>query len=362
MTVSLRLQEIFPEPTPELKGLIDVSSLSITGDERTCINAITDGWGAYQTDHTVAVEERQALGDVYNRIVGRITVQRTHDEVVNETIKGVFYGAVAGGVVGGVAGGVLGCKLSPTVGTGYGIVIGCGCGAVGGAIGGGLVGGATGYEIGQVLGAREGRARAEATVTRMPIFRHWKTQKYQVILPALMRSMTMQEREPFNLECPITHDFMEEPVRAADDHYYERKDISAWLAKWDRDYPPERLAQLTEEERRQIFLQTSPSNSARIDAAHLYLHPDYYDDLYDRMKAIYNGKIGELHLSLQGHASVRSEMAPMVRFYQTPLEEREELIDDVKSIVRRSHILQHEEKQQIRGLFDEAVEPPPALL
>jgi len=72
------------------------------------------------------------------------------------------------------------------------------------------------------------------------------------------------------------------------------------------------------------------------------------------MKAIYNGKIGELHLSLQGHAPMRPEMAPMVRFYQRPLEEREELIDDVKSIVRRSHILQHEEKQQIRGLFDES--------
>jgi len=38
-----------------------------------------------------------------------------------------------------------------------------------------------------------------------------------------MRSMTLQEREPFNLECPITHDFMEEPVKAADDHYYERR-------------------------------------------------------------------------------------------------------------------------------------------
>jgi hypothetical protein len=332
MTVSLRLQEIFPEPTPEQKGLIDASTLCMSRVEKTCIDVINEGWEAYRVDHAVDAEERRALSDRYITIVS------------DSRYEGIAVGVIGGAVAGGYAGGIY------TAGN------------IGGVAVGAAVGGCSGYYAGSKFGLKIGRARAEATVTRMPEYRHWKTQKYQVILPALMRSMTLQEREPFNLECPITHDFMEEPVKAADDHYYEREIIRAWLDKWDRDYPPERLAQLTEEERRQIFLQTSPSHSSRIDSAHLYLHPDYYDVLYDRMKAIYNGKIGELHLSLQGHAPMRPEMAPMVRFYQRPLEEREELIDDVKSIVRRSHILQHEEKQQIRGLFDEAVEPPPVLL
>jgi len=338
MAVSLRLQEIFPEPTPEQKDLIVASTLYVTRVEKTYIDAITEGWDAYQVDHAVDAEERRELRGMYTKIVS------------NARITGMALGVISGAVAGGWAGGKIGAIINPSP-----TVIGAG------VVTGAVVGGGVGYYTECRIGLNRGLEQAAETVTRRPEYKHWKTEKYRVILPALMRSMTREEREPFNLECPMTLDFMEDPVRARDGRYYEGEMIREHLKKWDRDYPPERLAQLTEGERRQVFLLTSPLRSAKIDAAHLESHPEYYDLLYDRMKAIYNGKIRELHLSIQGLVPVRPEMAPIVRFCQRPLGSRIRLIRDMEDVVLESGI-SDAEQQEITDLFAEARAHPPALL
>ena len=306
MTVSLRLQEIFPEPNPEQKGLIDASTLCMSRVEKTCIDAINEGWEAYRVDHAIDEEERRELSDRYITIVS------------DAKIKGIAVSVIGGAVAGGYAGGIY------TAGNIGGV-------AVGAAIGGG-----GGYYAGSKIGLKIGRARAEATVTQDPRYRNWKTDKYRVALPALIRSMTIQEREPFDLECPITLQFMEHPVFATDGHYYEAESVRELL----RRHKP------------------SPFRAGRI---HAVLRPKYYDELYPRMKAIYNGKIGELHLSLQGHAPVRSEVEPIVRFYQRPLGARIRLIRDTEDVVLESGIPEAEQ-QEITDLFAEARAHPPSLL
>ena len=46
-----------------------------------------------------------------------------------------------------------------------------------------------------------------------------------------MQHVIAKKRMPPEIRCPISHDIMLDPVSAADGHSYERREITAWLAK-----------------------------------------------------------------------------------------------------------------------------------
>lgn len=362
----LAIRNVFPKPNPEQEAMISASCLALTNDEKTSIDLVSKGLEGYQTDGQVAPEVRQSV-DL---------------RIVHTVRKAQIIGAIGGGITGAVLGGgvALGvcqpASLIAACGGAAGVVAAGGLGAAAGyyvdesnkifAFGGGAVGAVlgtmilgvckktdakvfvvagaaiTGGTIGAIggyhKGERIGRVRAVSEITASPEFREWKLEKFKVALPALSRAMSRNEMEKIDFTCPITRDWMVEPVRApGDKHYYEKAALLDHLA--GTELTQDQLDALSPEERRQALLNRSPFGICNIQTRDVIDCPTYYDEMLANMKQNYNKRVLEQR-AIVAHENPERALTPeearIIRYNTLTEAERTAIVSQMASDILAS--------------------------
>lgn len=277
---------------------------------------------------------------------------RVVETVANAQWWGKVTGCAAGGAGAGAAAWYL-AALSPLLT----------------AASGGL-GGYLGFEAGKQKGGDIGHAIAMKNVTNSPEFVRWKDEKYvTVILPALSRYVDLDEESKTQLTCPITLDWMVEPVRAKDGHVYEKAAIIRHLATW-----PGRVTEmlalrpiqtLTPKEAQEILNTSSPLRKGFISIDELEELPGYYKEDVRSLIFEYNMKVlNQRAIVNQANNQTQElpeEVAKVVRFYSMAQEKR----DHIKADMRRDLLIhrvfrpdEQTEEDQALDLLTAAAKPP----
>ncbi len=197
---------------------------------------------------------------------------RVADAIYRAQLAGAATGAATGALGGGAAAWKTTNSLPIT--------------ALGGAAGG-ITGGISGYYAGEKIGHR----RVVTDITNSPEYHKWKNEKYEtIIFPALSRYMDPSQYENFQLICPITLDFMLEPVQARDNHIYEKSAILAHLAAW-RSRLPFDFDSLPQERRQELLKNSSSFRIAHVTKGALKPLPDYYKKIFHELIGNYNNKV-----------------------------------------------------------------------
>lgn len=229
--------------------------------------------------------------------------------VADAVYKAQLAGAATGAAVGALGGGAVAWKTTKSVPMA----------ALGGAAGG-ITGGISGYYAGEKIGHRW----IVTDITTSPEYKKWENEKYEtIIFPALSRYMDPSQYENFQLICPITLDFMLEPVRARDNHIYEKSAILAHLAAW-RSRLPFDFDSLPQERRQELLKNSLPFRIAHVTEDALEPIPRYYRDIFDRLVGNYNKQVFTQQ-SIVNRANEQSG----------PLTEQEEKIVKLYSMTQR---------------------------
>lgn len=227
--------------------------------------------------------------------------------VADAVYRAKLAGAVTGTAVGALGGGTAAWKTTKSVPMT----------ALGGAAGG-LTGGVSGYYAGKKISHR----MIVSDITNSPEYHKWKNEKYEtIIFPALSRYVEPSQYENFQLICPITLDFMLEPVRAKDNHIYEKSAILAHLAAW--------------QERREFvgrpflpadWVASSPFRICHITADTLKPLPDYYKKIFHELIGNYNSKVlaqqSIVDLAKEQFGPLTEQAEKIVRLYSMTQRER----------------------------------------
>lgn len=335
-----KIRTAFPEinQTQEQDLLIGSTCLALTDKERDTIENIN--FNRYQS--SLDEEKREDLS------------VRVAEAVAKAQIWGTASGFTTGGVTAGASAWYL-AALTPLWTAASG---------VGGAISGALVG--------HSLGGRIGHRRALENEIHEPGFIRWQDEKYAtVVLPALSRYVDLDEsKKP--LMCPITLDWMKEPVRAKDGHVYEKEAIIEHLINWmERTTETLALRQVQErgpfspQEMQELLNTSSPLRNGFISIDELKELPGYYEETVRSLIFEYNMKVlnqrAIIDQTKNQTQELPEEVAKVVRFYSMTQERR----DHIKADMRRNLLIhrvfrpdEQAEEDQALDLLTAAAKPP----
>lgn len=207
-----------------------------------------------------------------------------------------------------------------------------------------------------------------------PEFVRWKDEKYAtVILPALSRYVNLDKEESkIRLTCPITFDWMIDPVRAEDGHVYEKAALIRHLVTWtDRLIETLALRQVqgrgpfSPQEAQEILNTRSPLRNGDITIEGLKELLGYYEETVRSLISKYNMKVlNQRAIVNQANNQAQElpeEVAKVVRFYSMTQERR----DHIKADMRRDLLIhrvfrpdEQIEEDQALDLLTAAAKPP----
>jgi hypothetical protein len=234
----------------------------------------------------------------------------------------------------------------------------------------GVAGGYLGFHAGKQKGGDIGHAISMKNVTNSPEFVCWKDEKYvTVVLPTLSRYVDLDKESKTQLTCPITFDWMKEPVRAKDGHVYEKAAIIKHLATW-----PGRVTEmlalrpiqtLIPKDAQEILNTSSPFRNGYISIDELKELPGYYEETVRSLIFEYNMKVlNQRAIVNQANNQAQElpeEVAKVVKFYSMTQEKR----DHIKADMRRDLLIhrvfrpdEQTEEDQALDLLTAAAKPP----
>ncbi|MGB7128135.1 MAG: hypothetical protein WBD50_03470, partial [Candidatus Rhabdochlamydia sp.] len=334
-----KIRTAFPEinRTQEQDLLIGSTCLALTDQERDTIENLN--FNKYQS----SLDEKKS--------------KKVSLRVVETVANAQWWGKVSGFATGSVSAGTAAwylAALSPLLT----------------AASGGL-GGYLGFEAGKIMGGDIGHELAMENEINEPEFICWKDEKYAtVILPALSRYVDLDKEESkTQLTCPITLDWMVEPVRAKDGHVYEKAAIIRHLATW-----PGRVTEilalrpiqtLTPKDAQEILNTSSPLRNGFISIDELKELPGYYEETVRSLISKYNMKVLNQRTIVDQNKDqtqeLPEEVAKVVRFYSMTQERR----DHIKADMRRDLLIhrvfrpdEQTEEDQALDLLTAAAKPP----
>lgn len=333
-----KIRTVFPENhrTQEQDLLIGSSCLALTDKERETIESLN-------LDNYQASLSEQEKEDLSVRVAEAVT-------------KAQFWGATAGAATGGMAAGASAWYFAPLMPV---AIIASG---LGGAVAGG--------KIGHYTGGRIGHRRAIKDETNSPEFRIWRNERFEsIIFPALSRYADPDSWNRKQLICPITLDWMIEPVLAEDGHMYEKEAILAHLAAWEARHQQNEvdrqefgLRSLSLQELQEILQTRSPLRNGNITIDGLKKIPDYYRGIFDELTRNYNIKVLQQH-NIAAQAKnlpqpFSEEVAKVVSFYEKTQRERTIMATDMQVGLLRSTELSDEEVEAGGELLKAAAKLP----
>lgn len=345
-----KIRTIFPEAnrTQEQDLLIGSSCLALTNKERETIENLN--FDSYQYSEPVRDQIASQKADAI--------------------VKAQVIGAVSGAAIGCVAGAAFARnkfngddKRLPTL--------------IGG-LGGALAGAAGGYFAGKEIGSIKFTKDLNSSVE----YKEWKNKKYEdIIFPALSRYVDPIEWDRVQLICPITLGWMREPVRAEDHHFYEKSALIAHLHAWEgrqRQIEIDRQNHgqdpFTPEERLQALQTSSPFRNGNVTMAGSKEFPDYYHQIFEKLKFNYNIQVTEQHALVTLSKTVLDqlglsepfspEIAKVVKFYEKTQRERSIISGEMYINLLRSPLISDASNEELKELneFINATSELPRLL
>lgn len=209
-----------------------------------------------------------------------------------------------------------------------------------------------GAGIGAGIGGCAKAYQAVQKISHSPEYHNWRNQAIQTNVYPLFQKFLKESDELQDLMCPLTDDLITDPVKAPNGRIYEKKAILDWLEKKNREYPPERLAQLSYDERQEAFKNFCPFRSGYFTQNQLV--PDFE---YHRRVAVALKKQFDQVLSEQFKQGLLSYHTAMFKDRQALLRE---ITRDVADLFSSGKISQEEffkaclEFRKVYGLVEEA--------
>ncbi|MEK7340216.1 MAG: U-box domain-containing protein [Candidatus Rhabdochlamydia sp.] len=272
--------------------------------------------------------------------------------VADAVYKAQLAGAATRAAVGALGGGALAWKTTSSVPLT----------ALAGAAGG-LTGGVTGYYAGEKLG----HARVITDIKNSPEYHKWRNEKYEtIIFPALSRYMDPNQWEDFQLICPITHNFMLEPVQATDGHIYDKSAILAHLAVWQGKWNSLDRLLLSTERQTELWMSSSPFRAGHVTANTLEPLPDYYKNIFDGLVHNYNSKVltqkSIVDLAKEEYGPLTEKAEKIVKLYSMNQRRRRIIGNEMTAALLRREEISDEEFKVASEFLGAAAELPKELL
>ena len=301
-----KIRTAFPEinRTPEQDLLIGSTCLALTDQERDTIENLN--FNKYQS----SLDEKKSK---------EISL-RVAKTVANAQWWGKVTGCAAGGAGAGAAAWYL-AALSPLL-----------------TAASGAAGGYLGFESGKIIGGDVGHEIAMKNETYTPEFIRWKDKKHAtVILPALSRYVDLDESKK-QLMCPITLDWMIEPVQAKDGHVYEKAAIIEHLINWmerlEEMLRLQPIQTLTPKDAQEILNTSSPLRNGFISVGELEELPGYYEEDVRSLISKYNMKVLKQRAIVDQTKNqtqeLSEEVTKVVKFYSMTQKERNHIKADMR--------------------------------
>lgn len=194
--------------------------------------------------------------------------------LAEDTIKGVMKGVVVGTVAGSAAWSatVLLNKISFVVAPIPSLIRSIFIGAAFGGIAGGVA----------------ASIKSVVTVTQTPAYLEWKQFAIRDKVLPLFKEFMQRADIYEDFICPVSKDIIRVPARGLDGRIYEWSAISNWLEQKEREFPPERLAQMTPQARENAKATFSPIRGQFFTRANLKFDAEYHERLFGRIRVIFN--------------------------------------------------------------------------
>lgn len=357
MTTHLEtIRNLFPSVTrtSEQDMLIGSSCLSLTEEER---------YGICTYGNTARAFE------IYRADPANV------DDVTQRIGEAVFRGKVIGGISGGLVGAATGSVGGAMITAQF---IPIPHAILGGAIVGGVGGAVTGAYVGSKIGGSKVNQNKVLELSKSSEVRRWTHDKYKAsVFPPLMQYISLKNEDQIQL-CPLTLNWMDEPVEANDHHIYEKTALLTHLTTHEARWPAASLAQLDPVERERILNERSPLRICNIHKEDLKPVKEYHANLFISLinnynervlhqKAVYaafeKGVEGEsLNKLFEAARMDRREADQVVRFYQTSEVEREDIVLDMESTINKSRLSFNEKAGVKTWLAATAKDPQPLLV
>ncbi|MGB7128605.1 MAG: hypothetical protein WBD50_05905 [Candidatus Rhabdochlamydia sp.] len=332
-----KIRTAFPEinRTPEQDLLIGSTCLALTDQERNTINNLN--FNSYES--SLNNKQRTDLS------------LKTAETVANAQWWGKTTGCVAGGTGAGAAAWYL-AALSPLL-----------------TAASGVAGGYLGFQGGKKAGGELGHKRAIKNMTDSPEFIRWKDEKYAtVVLPALSRYVEPDENSQ-QLMCPITFDWMKNPVQADDGRVYEKeamiKHLIAWMGRLEEMLELRPISTLSPKDAEEILNTSSPFRNAFISIHRLKELPGYYKEEVRSLAYKYNMEVlrqRAIVYEAQNEAQeLPEEVSKVVRFYSMTQERRDLIKADMRRDLLVNRVFRPDEQieeDQALDLLTAAAKPP----
>jgi hypothetical protein len=253
--LSLTRSVLPQERTPDQDALVGSASLALTDLEKQCIDEFSDPKKEYKNYVKSLPEDREE------------EMRQSMDLAIEKGSKKTAWKQAG---CGAVTGAVSGTVLSTIALVGGPVAFGFTVLGVAPVFGGIMAYGC--YKTGLERGAVAAENARIFTVTNTRECAEWIRQRcHKIALPALLQFMPADRRERIDLDCPITRDWMQDPVEAADHRVYERSEIV-----------------------RSLQIQgVSPFTREPMYAGELISRPDYYKDTFTEMHQNYNARVSQ---------------------------------------------------------------------
>lgn len=172
-----------------------------------------------------------------------------------------------------------------------------------------------GMGIGGTLGAL---FKGNQTISaQAPEYNHWKGEAILSKFYPLFQQFLKESPELQEFLCDLRQDLITHPLRAPNGKIYEKEAIEEWLSNQAALYPPERLATMSPDKRRQAELCFCPGRSCFLKIEMLTYDYEYHQRVAVALKAALNRKIQEeyaegLH---QYNITIRKNRSTLMQAY-----------------------------------------------
>lgn len=149
--------------------------------------------------------------------------------------------------------------------------------------------------VGGALGGTSSACVSFIQIKQSRDYSIWKAEKIRQNVFSHFAAFLQEEKLFSEFLCPIKQDLIEIPVKAPDGRVYNLPDIEEWLSKKEKEFPPEKLLKMSEEERREAISTFSPIRTGVYFTKNdLVYDPQYHAKLFQRIKEVFNQGLDEV--------------------------------------------------------------------
>lgn len=150
-----------------------------------------------------------------------------------------------------------------------------------------------GTSLGAAVGALFGSNQTIVRMERSEVYLKWKDEAIRKNIYPLFQKFLQDSDLLQEFLCDLTQDLISHPVRAPNGKIYEREEIESWLTRKAIEFPPERLAAMSSQNREEALLTFCPNRSCHLTSDMLVYDFDYHQRVAVAMRQLFDQQIDE---------------------------------------------------------------------